>query len=521
MESRFKIKRASQEWIVILVGIISLAAVSPRCLAANNKDVTVTVAPTRIATPISDPYMGWGIWVGRRQFGYTEQSFTVSEDTTGFGDNAPLFNWVLVDWDWASLEPEEGKFDWSQFDQVIDYWKARHKQFVVRFWVTDDSGWSGHRGAPVIPNWLWAKGLRYDTYKGNSGVLTREPSYADPTYRSIYLPALKKFLEAFAARYDKPGTPVILLQVMGYGHWADWATWYSHYKFPSLQVKHEVLADIMKVYIDTFHHIKLFEMAAADWDKADFQTMQDQMYTKALDVAVAHHFALIWTGFIDGLGGWDRDIMEKYWKEDPIIAEGNWNYNDMMNQKVHGTFEENLEVALSWHANFIHFYFDAPSYKRVMREQPDVVKEGLEPGGLGYRLVPTRLSWPGEIPAGNLLVVRQSWENLNVGRLYVQHPLKLYLTDAEGKTKYSEIDTSFDERSWVRGKTYSLISVFHLPKDLAAGTYDVRIALVNAEGNPRIQMGIEGEDGEKRYTVGTIRILPPANVAGCVADYCP
>jgi Domain of unknown function (DUF4832) len=262
-------------------------------------------------------------------------------------------------------------------------------------------------------------------------------------------------------------------------------------------------------------------MAAEDWDRADFETMQDQMYTKALDVAVAHHFALIWTGFIDGLGGWGRDIMEKCWRQDPIIAEGDWNYDDMMNQKIHGTLDENLDVALTWHANFTHYYFVPNTYQRVMREQHGVIERGLEAGGLGYRLVPTSLGWPSEIPAGNLLVFRQSWVNRNVGRLYEHYPLKLYLTDAEGNEKFSEVDTSFDERSWVEGKMYSLISVFHLPKTLAAGLYDVRIALVDGKGTPGIRLGIEGGDNQTRYKVGEIRILPPATVAGCDKAYCP
>jgi hypothetical protein len=156
-----------------------------------------------------------------------------------------------------------------------------------------------------------------------------------------------------------------------------------------------------------------------------------------------------------------------------------------------------------------------------MREDRANFERGLESGGLGYRLVPTSLSWPRQVPAGNLLLVRQTWVNRNVARLYVQHPLKLYLTDAQGTEKFSESDTSFDERSWVRGKDYSLISVFHLQKELPPGVYDVRIALADGAGKPRIRLGIDGADSELRYKVGEIRILPPEKVAGCDKAYCP
>lgn len=139
----------------------------------------------------------------------------------------------------------------------------------------------------------------------------------------------------------------MFIQVMGYGHWADFATWYSKYQFPSLQFKHALLAKLMGIYIATFKNIQLIEMASGDWNKADDETLQDRLYNKALDVALAHHFGLIWTGFIDGLSGWDRDLKDRYWRTDPIVAEGNWDYGTMKKDPVHGTPDENLDVASS------------------------------------------------------------------------------------------------------------------------------------------------------------------------------
>jgi hypothetical protein len=480
-----------------------------------------TVVPTEIDSPLPNPYMGWGTWAGRRQFGYNEKSFSVQDDTTGFGDETPLFNWVLVDWDWASLEPVEGQFNWKDFDAALSYWSARDKQFVVRFWVTDDAGWNGHPGSPVLPDWLWKKGVKYKEYVGNGSVKQKELVYADPSYEKIYLPALKKFLAAFAEKYDKPGTPVILLQVMGYGHWADWACWYSHYKFPSREFKHQLLSKIMMTYVDTFKHIQLFEFSGPDWDGNLDRTLQDRLYSKALDVAIDHGFALIWTGFIDGLRGWDRDLMEKYWREHPIIAEGNWSFDDMKDQRIHGTVAENLDVALEWHANFEHFYTGSDAYPRALREDRASWERGLESGGLGYRLLPTELSWPEATPAGNLFVLRQKWVNRNVGRLYVKHPIKIYFVDSENKVKFSEDDSSFDETSWVQGETHSLLSVFHLPKDLAPGTYQVRLALVDEKGIPRIALPIQGDDGSKRYNVGEVTIVAPEGKAPCDKAFCP
>ncbi len=374
----------------------------------------------------------------------------------------------------------------------------------------------------LLPDWIWAKGMKFHEYMGNGSVKQKELDYADPSYQNIYLPELKKFLAAFAAQYDKPQTPVILMQVMGYGHWADFAAWYSHYQFPSLQFKHEVLSKLMQVYTDTFHHIQLFEFAGGDWDGDKDTSLPARLYAKDLDFALDHGFALIWTGFIDGLRGWDRDLMEKYWRDHPIVAEGNWSYDDLKNQKTHGTVAENLDVGIEWHANFEHFYIGSDAYPRSMKEDSVTWERGLESGGLGYRLVPTSLSWPGSIPAGDLLLVRQKWVNRDAGRLYVPHPLKIYLTDASGKEKFSETDNGVDESKWLQGETHSLISVFHLPKELAPGTYDLRIALVDATGTPRIALPIAGGDGTKRYTVGEIAIVSAVEgKTPCDKAFCP
>ena len=481
-----------------------------------------TVHPTEINDPLPNPYMGWGLWAGPKGFGNNERDYSVERNTTGFGNDAPLFNWVLIDWDWASLEPKEGQFDWSSFDRVVEYWAVRDKSSVVRFWVTDDAGWNGHPGAKVLPQWLWDKGLRYREYAGNGGVKQPEPDYLDPSYKSVYLPALKNFLAAFAQRYDKPVSPIALLQVMGYGHWADWATWYSHYPFPSLQVKHDLLASIMQTYIDTFQHIRLLEFGGPDWDSGKYPKYDDFLRSKGLDIALANGFGLIWTGFIDGLGNsFDGITARKNWRTHPIIAEGNWNYDDMQDQRTHGTLDENIDVALSWHANYAHFYFTVDTYLRAMAEQKAPFERALRSGGLGYRLVPESLTWRESLPAGNLFVVKQTWLNRNVGRLYERHPLKLYLTDEQGNEKFSEVAGSFDETDWVAGETYPVISVFHLPKELAPGTYDLRIALAGADGKPRIRLPISGGDLQKRYKVGQVQILPTLPQKACDKAYCP
>src|SRR5437879_1351169 len=118
-----------------------------------------TIHPGQIGIPLNNPDMGWGLWAGPRY--YDGKAFTIEYNTTGFGGDVELFGWVLVDWMWSDLEPQEGKYEWKDLDTLIDYWGQRGKQIYLRVWVTDDPGWNGARGNEVCPGWLWLAGARY------------------------------------------------------------------------------------------------------------------------------------------------------------------------------------------------------------------------------------------------------------------------------------------------------------------------------------------------------------------------
>ncbi len=488
-------------------------------IAADASPPMRTVVPTEIEEPLVNPYMGWGLWAGPRYF--DGRPFTLEYNTTGFGDDAPLFSWVLIDWMWADLEPQEGQYYWKDLDAIMKYWAGRGKQIDLRVWITDDPGWNGAPGNEVCPEWLWKAGARYREYIGEGKTKKREPDYADPSYEKVYLPKVKKFFTALAERYDKPDSPIVMWGAMGYGQWGEWHTFWSRYPWPNAEAKHNLLAKVVNLYADTFKVKQLRIACAPESNPKQLSSLEDYLYGQAVDVALGKSFALAYHGFIDGQGPYCKQLFQKYWRQLPMWAESNWSYTDVKNQRTHGTLDEYLQVYSDWHANYAHYYMDAASYARAMQEDRNHFERGLESGGLGYRLVLTQASWREELPAGGLFLLMQTWVNRNSGRLYVRHPLKVYLTDSEGAEKFSELDRAFDPTEWIAGETYPSISVFHLPKDLAPGAYDLRIALVDGSGQPRIKLAIQGADSKARYRLGTVTILPPEAPPGCDKARCP
>lgn len=62
----------------------------PACCCSEGRAPELTVVPTVIEAPLPNPYMGWGIWAGPRDWEF--KNFTVRDNTTAYPDNAPLSN---------------------------------------------------------------------------------------------------------------------------------------------------------------------------------------------------------------------------------------------------------------------------------------------------------------------------------------------------------------------------------------------------------------------------------------------
>lgn len=128
---------------------------------------------------------------------------------------------------WAFLEPEEGKFDWSYIDNVID--KYVPLGYKISFRISCKETGKVGEAVPVeidsiryaTPYWVvkaGAKGIERPQYGSPSWT----PDWDDP----IFLQKLDNFHKVFAARYD--GKPWLrYVDVGSIGDWGEGHTWSS------------------------------------------------------------------------------------------------------------------------------------------------------------------------------------------------------------------------------------------------------------------------------------------------------
>jgi hypothetical protein len=514
-------------------------------LLAMGCEETATIAgmtPTELpaSTPLHNPGMGWTLeeFTSAADSPQRPQCRGLQPDGT-FVDPFPEVDSFEIITSWAEIEPAEGQYDWSRIDDAIAFWNGRFGKRIRLRVSAEDLGCfegsckevpSGHTGG--IPLWLKSRVPLQVRIDGDGDF--QIPDYRDPDYQA----ALRRMLKAYAERYrDNPA--VYAVDLRGYGQWGEW---HSGHDLDTLEQRREVLRWIIDTWYDAWYPGETPGSPSVSAGEKLVVLSASYEYLPDLQPAgVAHTACTVPGGYEafkqnsaydhaftkrhltlrrDGVGGvmcheLDGKLLLESFEQRPlpIIVEFFEIYEGFMENEADGsgyTLRQGLDEALRYHSNFITL----PGYAcglfnpGAFYDDPrGFIREGLASGGMGYRLVLASADFPPELHPGESWALQQVWLNRNVGRSYVQYPLRVYLVDAGGKAVWSAEDARFDPRGFVKGSTYPVSSTFTLPEELPAGRYQLKIALVDPiTGEPAVQLAIEGRDSEGRYSLGEVTV---------------
>lgn len=158
------------------------------------------------ASIFKNPHKGWywhyidnGILRGEYRDACDE-----NDDLSDF----PCLNHLYLRFDWSDIEREDGVFDWSYIDSVMEKWGARGYTFALR--ICTYEGYDSIKFA--TPRFVFEKGAH--CYKVPSGRL--EPDYCDP----VFLFYLERFL-AEAGRKFAGKKNIETVDVGTFGTWGE------------------------------------------------------------------------------------------------------------------------------------------------------------------------------------------------------------------------------------------------------------------------------------------------------------
>ncbi len=439
------------------------------CVAVTAFSVSAGTALVRrtfreLDTLLANPGQGW-----------------MSQARTPKADPRFPYSVVYIRFNWADIEPEQGKYNWRVIDDVIAAWKPCGATVAFRV-MTCNAHSAGYYASP---KWLFDSGCKSfeylvggdDSTSGGKRIPRIEPDYSDP----IYLARHGEFLTALGQRYDG-SLAVEFLDIGSYGIWGEWHTLHP--------APIEVRRQIVDLYLNAFHHTPMVFMS----DDAE-----------VLQYALAHG-----TGFRrDGVGSpWHEQNwigskkyagvtgMAETWQRTPVVFEWFGDYAYL--QSKGWSLDAAVNFMLNNHVTLIN--------DNIGRFPPVVLPQMEKLARLaGARLVLRELTYEQGIKRGAVLHLEMKWANVGVGKLYQPYSLRCWLVDSAGHTCFVA-DAKADLRQWLPGEHLATIPL-GLPATLEPGEYDLVLGLVDPAGMRRpFLLAIDAPEKDGRYTVGQVRI---------------
>lgn len=317
-----------------------------------------------------------------------------------------------------------------------------------------------------------------------------EPDYDDP----IFMEKLGNFLAAAAARYDADPN-VAFVDIGSIGIWGEGDPDPSR---PST-------VGTVRRHIDL--HLKHFKRTLVVFnDNLTFRGkgLETMSYAKGRGLALRDDSILcrpgqeaVYTHYYAGA----------FWPRVPVILESQ-HYGSAVRR---GDWEDGsayLRAVEEAHGSYVSVH----GFPREFLEQNRALIDRITLR-MGYRLQLLEADLPVEVPAGGEMVLAHRWRNNGVAPCLPGGFVSLTLKDQKDGIAGVFVDEAFDLRTLPVGppdeaEPVARHAVFKLPPDsvLKPGTYRVFVSVGSRIGTPRIALPLAGEDGQKRYYLGTITI---------------
>lgn len=473
-------RKSTRRWINLLAPLLALATTGLPAATVTPQEDTQLV--------LHNPDMGWVFY----EFGKKMQS----------GYTFPEVDYVAIGTHWSDLERSEGKYDFSKLDKFYDYWAAQGKKVMLRSMIED----VGTSTPGYILRRLAASEIQEREMIGRPG------SYKEVDCRNpFYQARLAAFLSALAQHYSPSGSrPIVTADLRGYGLWGEW---HSGFVFPGmpkpgtqdpaqidLRARTNALRQLIDLWSAHMPEITLLLSYSHDPDSPsaywnDPRHYQDYLAYSAYDHAT-NKANISWRR--DGCGGALKDN-ERTFNEylfqigkAPLFSEFANPYDAKLAAWA-------VDDALSLHPNYVCLYgYSSHVFHDNHRE---LFHRGLRT--MGYRFVPTAVTYPDRIERNAPLKVEAVWVNRAVGRSVIDYSLTVILKDASGQDVFSADAGTLGCSRWIKGEQFPVAKTV-TPAGLAPGEYRLCLKMVDPRTKLPIALPLKARNSDGSYPVGSI-----------------
>jgi hypothetical protein len=450
----------------------------------------ITVSPSDNGAVLKNPSMGWVLHFYDNTLGWYGTKLA-PEDTV---DDFPGLDVVYLRVPWAYVEPQRGRFNWALLDGPAQRFTARGWQVAYRF-----STCEGHSGIVYgAPKWVQDAGAKgYYFSRRRDGIQYWEPDYAD----TIFLEHVENFLAEAARRFDG-NDDVAFFDVGSYGIWGEGHTYHStkHSYAPAQIEKH--------IELHQKHFTKTLLAINDDLFVSAYGHASEPRGARARYWAAQGNFTLRDDSIMVSPGERaykSADLAQPFWPRQPVILE----CEHYGGAKHRGTWEDGskyVEAMEVYHASYASAHWWPREFYQGCKELVDRMNLRL-----GYRLRLVEASWPGELKVGGAFPFAVKWANAGVAPCYPGGHPAVTFKNANGGIVAVFADEALNVRSLPvapadRQEVVVEAAEFIVPQTIAPGEYDVFVSVGSPLGTPRIALPLDGDDGQRRYRLGRVKI---------------
>lgn len=484
-----------------IVKYILLLAVSlPTMMGARAERICYSPDTMRV---IRNPLQGWVMYLGRQwdenfwqEHGYDSMSTSDGSGSVNVSDYATC---AYIRTSWASLEPEEGKYIWTDPDsRLMKLLKSvRDRGLRIAFRIVIDGRDQGQN----TPQYVFDAGaLGYYDPKAPGKNLSPYPD--DPVFQEKYA----TFFKAFAERFDNPAE-VEFVDAYSLGKWGE-----SHSMiYKDNGNKKRVFEWMVDLASSSFHAVPMvihYHRLLGDPDEdgwGEAATVSEHMINYALDRGfILRHDAFGMHGYYQD---WEKEMASKWNFIRPIIMEGGWItgahhrywrdpsglYREGHPEDVrHGEFD----AAAAANVNMMDFRINDET-RSWFEDAFPLVKEFVAKGG--YRLYPSAVEAPDRVPSGETVDVVSVWHNIgwgycpaNIPQWKGRYKVGIALLDKDGNPVKTTIEECSDLSKWIKDNPREYKTRFDT-SGVPSGEYTWGVALIDTtdENRPALEMAVD------------------------------
>jgi len=374
---------------------------------------------------------------------------------------------IYIRTSWTKLEPEEGKYDWSELDGMLNVAKGQGVPLSFRIMCACIKA-----KVPSTPQWVFDKGAKGDKIeielpeKGVTNIVTQiSPHFDDP----IFMRAHRRFIVALAKHYD--GNPLIAgIDIGSYGHWGEW---HCHGLPPDTNRYMTAVPPEQRPRTQPIKYPYEIRKQYADWYLENFKktplvfmTDDDETLKYAIGDKGPSRVGLRRDGvgspwhFTRWIGKPPYDAIPKMadvWKDRPIWLEFFGHAPDMVKQGW------DVPYAIDWmltnHVSVVNTIPFSPWELKPFDPEKFAMLKKLDLYA-GARLVPKK----GAVQRkGRMIAVGLVGVNRGVARIHLPYVLQVVITGPDGRELYVH-DGATDPGSLLPGP-FRIVEKFRLPAE--------------------------------------------------------